>query len=83
MKELFYFLQGSPKDVNNFLKEYKSLARNKDTKFWVEQDLSASEAADEWGSEVENPKHRVFLVHADVADSDFKDLELDMDWMER
>lgn len=59
------------------------MAEDNMSKFWVAEDLDAAEAEEEWGSEVEDPNHRVYLIHADVAPQDFERMDLEDDWMER
>lgn len=83
MKELFYFLHGTEKDAADFLKEHVDSKQSTQSKFWVEDNMSAEEAEECWGSEVEDPNHRVFLIHADVTDHDFDVMELWQEWMER
>ena len=83
MKELFYFLHGTEKDAADFLKEHVGSKESTQSKFWIEDDMSATEAEEVWGSEVEDPNHKVFLIHADVTDHDFDIMELFQEWMER
>lgn len=83
MKELFYFLHGTDKDAADFLKEHGDLKQSTQSRFWVAEQLPADQAEDLWGSEVEDPNHQVFLIHADVTDHDFETMELWNEWMER
>lgn len=83
MKELFYFLHGTEKDAADFLKEHVDSKDSPQSRFWVEEDMSATEAEEVWGSEVEDPDHKVFLIHADVTDHDYETMELFQEWMER
>jgi hypothetical protein len=83
MNELFYFLHGTPAEATEFLTDFNSAAKDKETQFWVEEELSAEEAKAQWASEIEDASHRVFLIHADVTDRDFKLLELEDEWSER
>ena len=83
MKELFYFLHGTEKDATDFLKEHVESVEGEQSKFWVAEDLPAKEAEEVWGSEVEDPNHRVFLIHADVTEHDFETMELWQEWLER
>lgn len=83
MKELFYFLHGTEKDAADFLKEHVDSKQSTQSKFWVSEQLPAEQAEDLWGSEVEDPSHKVFLIHADVTDHDYETMELWNEWMER
>lgn len=83
MKELFYFLHATPTDAQQFLDEYQSMAEDDMSTFWIEEDLDAKMAEEEWGSEVEDPEHRVYLIYADVAPQDFERMNLEDDWLER
>jgi hypothetical protein len=83
MKELFYFLHATPSEAKQFLKEYQSMAEDNMSKFWIEEGLDAEQAEEEWGSEVEDPEHRVYLIYGDVTPQDCERMDLEEEWMER